>query len=315
MYKYFAYGLGIHSNLVLPELLELDTECDITVTVKSSSQGYVEPSQPREYLKVSPQETMVAMKGVGIFHIINGAEVIVTPAPNADQRLMQLCLSGSAMGISLYQRGFSLILHASAVAVDQQAICFLGHSGAGKSSAAAAMLARGHKIVSDDVVPVILESPVKVVPGYPQMKMSPEVATTCGYDLESLIYLHPLLGEYGYRREQDFACKPQQLHSLYVLVDSDELAIEEVRSQGAILELITNSYGICSLQQAFNREQHLSQCVELLRSIPIYKLKRPRSLPLLSEVAKYVEDHVQCQMGNFKRKVARRFTQSGAEVC
>jgi hypothetical protein len=131
------------------------------------------------------------------------------------------------------------------------------------------------------------------------------------------------LGEYGYRREQDFACKPQQLHSLYVLVDSDELAIEEVRSsmtgrsssQAAILELITNSYGICSLQQAFNRQQHLSQCVELLKSIPIYKLKRPRSLPLLSEVAKYVEDHVQCQRGNFKRKVARRFTQSGAEVC
>ncbi|HIK07692.1 MAG TPA: hypothetical protein IGS40_23885 [Trichormus sp. M33_DOE_039] len=295
MYKYWAYGLGIHSNLALPELLEVDTDCDITVTIKSSSLGYVEPSQPREYIQVAPQETIVAMKGVGIFHIINGKEVIVTPAPNADQRLMQLCLSGSAMGIALYQRGFSLLLHASAVAVNGQVICFLGHSGAGKSSAAAAMLARGHKIVSDDIVPVILESPVKVVPGYPQMKMSPEIATTCGYDLASLIYLHPLLGEYAYRREQDFTCKPQRLHSLYLLVDSDELAIEEVRLQAAILELITNSYGIRSLQQAINRQQHLNQCVEMVKSIPIYKLKRPRSLPLLSEVAKYVEDHVQRQ--------------------
>ncbi|AUT01289.1 hypothetical protein CLI64_13230 [Nostoc sp. CENA543] len=292
MYKYWAYGLGIHSNLVLPELLEADTDCDIAVTVKNSSLGYVEPSQPREYLQVSPQETIVAMKGVGIFHIINGQEVIVTPAPNADQRLMQLCLSGSAMGISLYQRGFSLLLHASAVAVDDQVICFLGHSGAGKSSAAAAMLARGHKIVSDDIVPVILDTTVKVVPGYPQMKMSPEVATTCGYDLASLIYLHPLLGEYAYRREQDFNCKPQRLHSLYVLVDSDELVIEQVQRQAAILELITNSYGIRSLQQAINRQQHLTQCVELLKSVPIYQLKRPRSLPLLSEVASYVEDHV-----------------------
>jgi hypothetical protein len=303
MYKYLAYGLGIHSHLVLPELLEADTDCDITVTVKNSSLGYVEPSEPREYLQVSPQETIVAMRGVGIFHIINGKEVIVTPAPNADKRLMQLCLAGSAMGISLYQRGFSLLLHASAVAVDDQVICFLGHSGAGKSSAAAAMLARGHQIVSDDIVPVVLTSPIQVVPGYPQMKMSPEVATTCGYDLESLIYLHPLLGEYAYRREQDFVGTPQRLHSLYVLVDSDELAIEEVGAQAAILELITNSYGIRSLQQAINRERHLSACVEVLQSVPIYRLKRPRSLPLLSEVGGYVEDYVCSRM---ERKVAQR---------
>jgi hypothetical protein len=57
------------------------------------------------------------------------------------------------MAVIAYQRDL-LVLHASAVAGDGHVLAFSGTSGAGKSTMAAAMAARGHTIVSDDMLVV-----------------------------------------------------------------------------------------------------------------------------------------------------------------
>jgi serine kinase of HPr protein (carbohydrate metabolism regulator) len=55
--------------------------------------------------------------------------------------------------VLLQQRG-RLVLHASAVTVDLGVVAFMGGPGWGKSTMAAAMYARGHSIVADDVTAV-----------------------------------------------------------------------------------------------------------------------------------------------------------------
>jgi hypothetical protein len=293
MFKYFAYGLGIHSNLSLPEFLRKEATCDVTVTVQPPSQTKLELTQPREYRKISPSETIVDIRGIGHFEVRNGNEIVVTPDFNNDERLVQLCISGSMMATLLYQRGYRVLLHSSVVAVGGQAICTLGNSGDGKSSMAAALVAHGHKIVSDDLAPIVCRpTSVSVMPGYPQIKISPDIATALGYDLKALIFLHPLLGEYAHRTEADFETAPINLKRVYILNDSDELKIQPLSTQEAIIEIIRHTYAFQPLQTALNKQLHFLQCMELLKHVSVCRLNRPRSIPLLPEVVRLIESDV-----------------------
>jgi hypothetical protein len=62
-----------------------------------------------------------------------------------------VCLFGPIIGFVLHLRG-TPCLHASAVVIDGRAVAFLGHSGAGKSTMAAAFVRRGFAALTDDVL-------------------------------------------------------------------------------------------------------------------------------------------------------------------
>ncbi|MGA7933576.1 MAG: hypothetical protein WCA35_08515 [Kovacikia sp.] len=293
MFQYFAYGLGIHSKLRLPEFVQQASVCDVTVTLQPPSSNYADLSQPRKYLKVSPQETIVVIQNIAHFQVCQGREIIVTPFPQSEERLIQLCIAGSIIAILLYQRGFQVLLHASAIALKDQAVCFLGNSGDGKSSTAAALVAHGHRIVSDDVVPVLIEPlSVRVVPAYPQIKIGPEIAKAFGYSFDSLSFLHPCLGEYAYRAEANFSPDPLPFSRVYILNDSDELSIQVLPPQEAMVELIRHTYGLSPFREALDANRHFLSCIELLNHVVVCRLNRPRSIPLLSEVVRLIERDV-----------------------
>jgi hypothetical protein len=64
---------------------------------------------------------------------------------------IEMCLLGPIIGFVLHLRG-TPCLHGSAVAVDGRAVAFLGHSGAGKSTTAAAFVRAGLPALTDDVL-------------------------------------------------------------------------------------------------------------------------------------------------------------------
>jgi hypothetical protein len=63
-------------------------------------------------------------------------------------------------------------LHGCAVARDGHAIAVLGASGAGKSSAGLAMLGRGWRVVTDDLI--VFDAAGRVIPGPPFLRLRPD---------------------------------------------------------------------------------------------------------------------------------------------
>ncbi len=293
MFSYSAYSLGIKSDLHLPEFLAIDVGCDVTIRldVNSTPTAYVplEVADKPAYFKITSEEAIIFVKDIGVFLVNDGREVVVIPAPRVDDRLIRLYIVGTVMAVLLYQRGL-LVLHASVVNINGCAVAFLGKSGAGKSSTAAALLARGHEIVADDVAAINMgANPATVFPGFPQIKLSTEAAVSLGYDAESLLLLHPLEEKRGYRITQRFSQSPLLLKRIYVLAEA-ALNIEPIRPQEAVIELVRHSRPTTLFHSG--GAPHFLQCASLVKELTIYRLQRPRSLSLLPDLAQLVEEHV-----------------------
>jgi hypothetical protein len=107
--------------------------------------------------------------------------MIVEPLPHVDEHVLRLYLLGPALGVLLQQRGL-LVLHASAVAIGERVVAFVGESGWGKSTTAAALERRGHTVVADDVCALHLrgsEDPL-VFPAIPRLKLDAAPALARG---------------------------------------------------------------------------------------------------------------------------------------
>lgn len=92
--------------------------------------------------------------------------IVVEPLPGASPARVSTLLIASALPASLWLRG-EPVLHASVLvpAGTSRAVAICGGSGSGKSTALAAMLARGARVVGDDTVRVVANGDTVMVSG------------------------------------------------------------------------------------------------------------------------------------------------------
>ncbi|HSK83236.1 MAG TPA: hypothetical protein VK902_07490 [Rubrobacter sp.] len=216
--------------------------------------------------------------------------MIVDPKPGADERVLRVCVLGPVLGALLYQRGL-LALHASTVAVGREAVAFVGEKGMGKSTLAAALCARGHRLVADDITAVWFDERDRPItyPGYPQLKLWPQAAAFLGHPPGSLPRLEPGLEKRARRMTTAFSTAAIPLKCIYILDEGEDIEIESVLPQEALLELIQHSYGR-KLLQTVRTSSHFVQCTSVVRSVPVRSLRRPYRLGTLPELTRKVEE-------------------------
>ena len=291
-HTYQAYGLNIHSTIALPELRSAGAvgRADLFIF----SQPVTGPELGERPTRMAWTETgdaSLAVREAGAFLVRGGREIIVDPAPQADDSVLRLYLLGPALAIALHQRGW-LILHASAVDLGGRVAAFLGGSGWGKSTLAAALHLRGHPLVADDFIAVPLHTTAggrpSVYPGFPQLKLWPEAAASLGADVNQLPRLHPNFEKRAQRLSTGFAQEPLPLSQLYVLAEGEPASLEPLDKQTAVVELVRHSYMAHTLPPAA-AAAHLRQCGALLRLVGLSRLQRPLSLPGLPAICAMVE--------------------------
>jgi hypothetical protein len=295
MFCYTAYGLGIRSFLPLPELISEEKQVDVVFRLGRVNGGNLHAVDETHRFKADTNEAYYFMEGVGSFLARGGEEIIVDPRPAADERVIRLCLLGPALGLILHQRK-KLVLHASAVAVGEKAIVFLGGQGWGKSTLAAALHVRGHKMLADDVTAMQIDSGCpKVWPGFPQLKLWPDSVTALGDSPETLPLLHPDFAKRAFRVAAGFPRCPLPLERIFVLATGERPEIESLRPQEGLLELIRHSYAARfgdHLLQATGMATHFRQCARLVQNVRLYRFRRPSSLSVIDEHARLLIDEI-----------------------
>jgi hypothetical protein len=270
--SHLAYGLRIQADVALPGLpTQLETRLiDVRIHLKETlfPLPWTIPSSPDALLYDSlksnelghPNLRVARLDGgryIGLFYS-DGARFAVSHAGNeiwADwpdgYTLEDACtyLIGPVLAFALRLRG-GTCLHASAIAVGDQAIALLGVPGAGKSTTAAAFARLGYSILSDDIA--VLDdqgSRFLVQPGYPRVNLWPDSVRSLFGSEDDLPHITPTWGKKYLALDQSayaFQSYPLPLSAVYVLDERDDrLAapiLEELTTAEAFIALVSNAY-------------------------------------------------------------------------
>jgi len=302
VYSYVAYGLGIESELPLPELDVGAAAPDVVLRLGKVDRRPLELDTRGDGFWATADEACRSLANVGTCLVRRGREIIVEPVPGADERVLRLSILGPAFALLLHQRG-RFVLHASAVESAGGAVAFTGGSGWGKSTLAAALHARGCALVADDLTAIAVSPECSTVfPGFPQLKLWPEAVASLGEAPEALPQLHPEFDKRARRVVQGFSHQRLPLRRIYLLGEGPGPTIERLPPHEALIALMPHWYGFRFgdrlLQVGDAAASHFQQCATLANSVSVHRLVRPRQLRALGDVARLVEDDLARERGS-----------------
>ena len=277
---YKAYGLTLSSAIPLPELPAGTGPVDVAIRVGRVTRIPDALDERGAGFWVAEGQACHFRKEAGAFLASGGTELLVDPNPTAPPEVVRLSILGPGLGLILQQRGV-FALHGSAVVMDGAAVVFLGQNGAGKSTMAALMHARGHRLLADDVTPLdIADEDIRVVPSFPQIKLWPDSASVVG-SAEQMPVLHPSYEKRALRPAVGFSSEPVALRRLYVLQGGATIELQRVDDFAAVQYLMACWYGArfgSAFARAIDQRAHFVSCTRLAKRVPVRVLRRPATL-------------------------------------
>ena len=229
--------------------------------------------------------------------IRNGKRIVVDPVEGADDRIIELLVAGSGLGVLLHQRQ-RVTLHASAVAIGDGAVAFAGEKGMGKSTTATAFMKEGYPVLTDDVLAIETStaSP-QVTPGGRHFKLWPDAAAaTLDSDAENLSALYPGYPKKGYA-VPDGPTASFPLKCIYLLgyEDKNEEGLPRVdvpSPTNAYMQVTLNSYALRFLKKTGIHKWYFDSVAEIVGSVPVRILVREYSTKKIKDTIEFVEKDV-----------------------
>jgi hypothetical protein len=182
-----------------------------------------------------------------------------------------------------------LCLHGSAVVIDGGAVVLAGPRGAGKSTTAAALAARGMPVLSDDLVALVPNGHEFLVqPGYRLVRLWPDVSEAVCGRAGALPLLTPNWDKrFLALTDEIFAPAPVPLSAIYLLSDArsddDAPLTEAVAARDALMGLVANSrseapHDSSLLANEYRLLGRVRQAVSIRRLVPHESLGRLQRL-------------------------------------
>ncbi len=286
-----AYGLAIRSEVKLSESVsDADGAFDLDVRLQPVRLPQAGRGGPTHF-EFRPGRQLLHWRDVGTFLILD-REIHVDVAPDIPEDLVRLPLLGPVMALYLHRIG-KLVLHASAVGSDTRSVVFLGDKGAGKSTTAAALVARGHSLLTDDVLAIDFPpAGPSIAPGFPEIKLDPGLPAGVfgGIDIGSS---SAIPGTSKRRLRLNLFSHRSVPPGLFcVLRRGRAAALQMLPPQEALAELIRFSYVWRFGREALDERAlaiHLKQCAELVRTSRVCRLEVPHDFDRLGEALDLIE--------------------------
>lgn len=291
---YAAFGLNILSEIVLPELQVATQEAiEPDVEVRMGALGGEGWDQ---IVGIEADAFRLRVAGTGRFEVIGGRAVTVDPEVGASPAEVRAFLLGTVFGALFQQRGV-LALHASALAVgEQEAIAFLGESGAGKSTMAMAMNARGHKLLCDDVCVMLEGADGAAVtwPGVRRLKLWTRSIEAGGGSIDGLEPVLQREDKFHVPTELVAAYRAHRLRRIYLLAPAiaETPRITRLRGAEAVQALISHTFRGRMVPFMEASERHFRACLALLGRCGVYRLERPWDLARVEMSCDAIEQHL-----------------------
>ena len=319
--NYFVFGLHLRSNLPLPGVNpdNSSTEsCEVELHLGLRPYSNKENSRRSEELTYASADTNAAGEpALRIFKVDEGVfvrlayedgtqfwldgkrkNIWATWPPESCIENTASYLLGPILGLLLRLRGVTC-LHASAVAFEDRSVAFVGQTGAGKSTTAAAFAQQGYGVISDDIVALVeREGALYAMPAYPHLCLWPESVGMLYDSPEALPRLMPdwdkrrlTLGEEGTRFES--RCLP--LGAIYVLSErrpDPAPYIEAIRPQNALLALVADTYANKILDREM-RAREFAILGRLVTTVPVRRVYPHEDPTRLAELCRVVREDLE----------------------
>lgn len=293
-YRYGAFGMVIESELELPELEKDDSsrEADVRIRIRPISLRTLNTG--RSTYEYSPSEQFLHWPTVGSFLIRGTGCIDVDPAPDAGPGLLRLPLLGPVMALLMHMRGL-LVLHASAVLINDRLAVFVGDKGAGKSTTTAAAIERGHRLFTDDLLAVSFTSSgqAEAQPGFPSVKLVADCSPL--FSLQGAHELAAPVADFPKRIRRlgnAFANAPARPARVYVLGRGSKASVTPCAPDEALRMVMRFAYIPLFERkpwQADETRRHFGQCASLANTTRIAHLETPSDLARMSEIITCVE--------------------------
>lgn len=316
--KCSVYGLGLEVNVPIAGLAGLPTvkNVDVSITLGSLPNGLGVVADAAlchvsaiQNARGEPELLIYRLPGSrhyrfdyrdGTIVIVDaaGSRVWATWADGATIEDTATYLLGPILGFVLRLRGVTC-LHASAVAVGDQAIALLGPAGAGKSSMAAAFARLGKPVLTDDVAALqSLGDGFSVQPAYPRVRLWPDSTISQFGSEDALPRIVPNwdkryldLNGPGYR----FQREPLPLAAIYYLDERsprpDMPKLEPLARKPALMLLVANTYASYLMDKS-KRAREFELLGQLIQCTPLRRVTPSANSARIGEVCELILDDV-----------------------
>ena len=236
---------------------------------------------------------------VEFFVSINKRQIDCFPLVKIKQRVMSHYLLNQVLPRMLNQQG-DIVLHASAVAIGQTGLVFLGEAGLGKSSLCASLCMQGFPFLTDDSL--LLKRKGDQYWGYssyPGLRLLPDMRQTLELAPEGINSYSRFRVKEKLKLEPNrltFRSEPVQISHLYVLdetQDGEDLSIKisPLKPQWAFFEMRRASFDLDTSQRMHN-QRTFEQFSDAANILGVFRLIYPRDVDRLPDVHTAILEHI-----------------------
>ena len=218
----------------------------------------------------------------------DGRRILAYPLNSNPDDTLQAFLFGTVFSFALLKLGIEQ-LHATGVVINERAVGFLGDTGFGKSSLAAAFVQRGISLLTDDLLVIQIKNDrLFAQPGLPRLKVLPDTAETLNRGIFSgKIVVNAVTGKQmiGLGGQEFYATSVplQALYSLRPTAGESDVRIERLYRNKAFVEICAATFN-SGMTETDRLKEQFRMASRIATSVATKKLSYPHRFEALPEV-------------------------------